>query len=72
MVVLEVVTAWASLILACIRTRALALAPLNAFQNCLYNLFVRVKLPTLFDVKFHSLNLILYFQYSYNATHSRH
>lgn len=55
MVVLNIVTARTPLILARVRTRALALTPLNAFQNRLYNFFVWVKLPTLFDVKFHNL-----------------
>ena len=58
-VVQTVRAARTSLILACICTRAFAFATLNAFQNCLYNLFVRIKLPTFFDVKLHILKIML-------------
>ena len=61
MVVLKIVTAWAPLILARIRTRTFATATLNALNDSLNYLLVGVKLPPLFDVKFHikiNLNLL--------------
>jgi hypothetical protein len=72
MVVLDVVATRASLIFARVCTRTFSLASFNAFQNCRHNFFVRVKLPTLFDVKLHNLNLIIRSQQPHKAIYIRH
>ena len=62
MVMLKIVTAWAPLILARIRTRTFAFASFNTLNYRFYNLFVRVKLPTFLNPKKHVVQFSIILQ----------